>query len=160
MLSLYKTIVRPQLEYANVVWFPYLKRQSISLEKVQRRATRLILNIRHLNYSERLKQLKLPSLKFRRLRCDLIQTYKIFNKVDNIANFFPTNQNANTRNSLFKIFLTHSNTNLKKFSFKNRVAKHWNPSRALLLVFSPSVYIVNWGKKLIRAPMEPIKRQY
>ena len=71
-------MVRPVLEYGNVIWFPYLKRQSAAIEKVQRRATRMLPFLSDLCYEERLKILKLPTLKHRRLRGDMIQTYKIF----------------------------------------------------------------------------------
>ena len=47
LLKLYKAIVRPHLEYGNTVWFPRLKRQSIVIEKVQRRATKPIYEIRN-----------------------------------------------------------------------------------------------------------------
>ena len=47
------------------------------LEKVQQRATRLIPDVKHLDYEDRLKTLKLPSLEYRRQRADLLQIYKI-----------------------------------------------------------------------------------
>jgi len=47
------------------------------LEKVQMRATKLVLAVKHLTYKERLLQLKLPALKYRRLRGDIIEVFKI-----------------------------------------------------------------------------------
>ena len=47
------------------------------LEKVQRRATKLIYDVKHLPYESRLKRLKLPTLKYRRARGDVIETFKI-----------------------------------------------------------------------------------
>ena len=44
-LHLYKAIVRPHLEYGHEIWFPRLKRQSVAIEKVQRRATKLLKGI-------------------------------------------------------------------------------------------------------------------
>jgi hypothetical protein len=41
-LTLFKSIIRPILEYCNCIWSPLLKRQSILIENVQRRATRLL----------------------------------------------------------------------------------------------------------------------
>ena len=52
---LYKAIVRPHLEFAQAVWHPYLQRDIDAIEKVQRRATKLILWFRNLDYEERLK---------------------------------------------------------------------------------------------------------
>ena len=71
-IKLYKALVRPHLEYGNAIWHPHLKRQSTSVEKVQRRATRLLFEVNTLTYGERLIFLKLPSLKFRRTRGDMI----------------------------------------------------------------------------------------
>ena len=89
-LRLYKTLIRPIIEYGNSVWFPNLKRQSVEIEKVQRRATKLVHKINHLQYYDRLKYLQLPSLKARRIRGDLIQTYEIINNIDdtNKEHFF------------------------------------------------------------------------
>ena len=125
---LYKSHVRPHLEYANSIWFPYRKGQSAALEKVQRRATRMIKSIKHLPYSERLHILNLPSLKYRRTRGDLIQTYKIFNGIDNLDTntFFQLATNLRTRNSQDNIFIRHCRTNKRKYSFSNRVAPVWN----------------------------------
>ena len=61
LLLLYKGLVRPILEYGNVIWAPYLKRQSSEIEKIQRRATKLINEIKDEPYERRLKLLKLPS---------------------------------------------------------------------------------------------------
>ena len=128
LIRLYKALVRPHLEYCNVIWSPLLKRQSVSIEKVQRRATKLITNIRDLNYGQRLAALGLPSLKFRRLRGDLIQCYKIINKIDDVDvnNFFHFLPHSLTRNSANKVFIKYSRTNIRKNVFSNRVAPFWN----------------------------------
>ena len=53
------------------------------LEKVQMRATKLVITIKNLTYKDRLKRLKLPTLKYRRIRGDMIEAYKILtNKYD------------------------------------------------------------------------------
>ena len=54
------------------------------MENVQRRATKLIKNIRHKTYTQRLKYLGLPSLQYGRLQADMIETYKILNNIDKV----------------------------------------------------------------------------
>ncbi|XP_071963855.1 uncharacterized protein B0403.1-like [Antedon mediterranea] len=84
-LRLYKAIIRPTLEYCNVVFNSLHCKEEDLLEKVQERATKLIFSIRHLPYSERLKILNLPTLAYRRQRAHLIQIFKILHGVDSIS---------------------------------------------------------------------------
>ena len=81
---LYRSLIRPHLEYANVIWYPKYKYQSISVERVQRRATKLLMETRHKTYTQRLEYLDLSSLWHRRLRGDMIQVFKIINGLDGI----------------------------------------------------------------------------
>ena len=76
-LYLYKSLVRSIVEYNSSVWSPSYMGQIEELEKVQRRATKLVRGCRNLPYVERLKYLKLPTLRFRRCRGDMIETYKL-----------------------------------------------------------------------------------
>ena len=63
-LTLYKAL--PHLEYAQCIWSPYKKELILSIENVQRRATKMIKNIKHLTYEERLRYIDLPTLVYRR----------------------------------------------------------------------------------------------
>ena len=54
MCQLYKTLVRPILEYGNSVWCPRFIKDDMALEKVQIRATRLISEFSGLTYRERM----------------------------------------------------------------------------------------------------------
>ena len=82
---LYKSLVRPTLEYAAPVWTPYMACDSNRLEAVKRRATRAVKTLRKKSYSERLRLIGLPTLSYRRKRADIIQVYKIFNSAENIT---------------------------------------------------------------------------
>ena len=74
---LYKSMVRPHLEYGSVIWSPHLKKDIDVIERVQRRATKMVPELRNLSYEDRLCALELPTLKFRRERADIIETYSI-----------------------------------------------------------------------------------
>ena len=71
-LRIYKTVIRPHLDYGNNIYYPFLKKNIRILENVQRRATKIVPEIRTLPYEERLNFLKLPTLDYRRKRGDLI----------------------------------------------------------------------------------------
>ena len=77
MIPLFKSMIRPILEYANSVWSPYLFQDIKTIENIQRTFTKKIHGMNNKKYSERLKLLNLPSLEFRRLRGDLIEVFKI-----------------------------------------------------------------------------------
>ena len=68
---LYCSLVRPHLEYAVQSWSPYFQRDVDIIEKVQRRATRLVPEISHLSYGDRCKELNIQMLVERRLRGDM-----------------------------------------------------------------------------------------
>ena len=81
LLKLYTSLVRATLEYANAAWTPILRRDQILLENVQRRATKLIPELRDRDYEDRLRALKLPSLYYRRARGDMIEAYKFTHSI-------------------------------------------------------------------------------
>jgi hypothetical protein len=128
-LMLYKSIIRPHLEYGNGVWYPFLKRQSVALEKVQRRATRMMVRSKSMTYGERLRFLKLYSLKGRRIRGDLIQAFKLFHNLVDIYCAILIKEVAagrTTRNSDKKIQVGHTRLFRTRFSFRHRITKYWN----------------------------------
>ena len=75
--KLYKALIRPVLEYGNSVWGPCFKGDQNLLEKLQRRVTKMVPGLTHVPYQNRLKMLDLPTLKYRRMRGDLIMIYKL-----------------------------------------------------------------------------------
>ena len=81
MALIYRSLVRPHLEYAVQCWSPAPRHGNwgtiLDIEKVQRKYTRLINDIGTHSYGDRLESLKLTTLTERRMRGDLIETFKI-----------------------------------------------------------------------------------
>ena len=76
ILPLYKSLVRPGLEYCVQAWSSFPKNDIELLEKVQKRATRIIDGFVDKDYNDRLKELGLTTLETRRKRSDLIDAFK------------------------------------------------------------------------------------
>ena len=76
--DLYKSLVRPLLEYCSTVWCPHYSRDIQLIEGVQRRVSKMVPALRHLDYYERLRRLGIQTLETRRYRADLLLMYKMF----------------------------------------------------------------------------------
>ena len=124
---LFNTLVRPHLEYGNVIWGPFFKEDIKSVEKVQRRATKMISCLKDASYDERLRSLNMPSLLHRRRRGDMIYTYKILTgKIDRDKDEFFKVSNATTRGHQYKIMKQAAKKNPRANYFSNRVINDWN----------------------------------
>ena len=133
---LYKSLVRPHIEYASCIWSPLLKRDQDAIERIQRRATKLVPELRDLPYNMRLQQLNLPTLKYRRRRADLIETYRIMTNQHSIngnchCSLCPDKQlldlssNTRTRGHQYKL-KTQLATGARRQFFSTRVTSDWN----------------------------------
>jgi len=92
------------------------------------KATKLVLTVKHLTYKERLVQLKLPALKYRRLRGNMIEVFKILTgKYDtNVTFSFEKHQDCRTRGHNLKLVNHRCNYDLRKYFFSTRVINTWN----------------------------------
>ena len=128
LLQLYKALVLPHLDYCSVAWCPYYARDIEVLEKVQRRMTRFLPELRDLPYDERLKSLNLLTLFARRIRHDLIFVYKLFHGKINLdtSKFFTAACERRTRGHNYKLQLNFSRLNARKNFFSQRVINSWN----------------------------------
>ena len=132
--------MRHHLEYAATIWNPYKKGYVDDLEKVQRRATKLLQDISHLSYPERLAALNLPIWAYRRNRGDMIETFKILSNIyDSRVTNFPSKSNFSTTSGHnFKLLVQRANFNIRKWFFSIRIVDIWDrlPSN---VVDAPSV---------------------
>lgn len=126
--KLYNAFVRPHLEYCVQFWSPHYRKDITSLEKVQRRATKLIPALRRKSYEDRLRELKLFSLEFRRHRGDMIEVWKIMTGKENIRkeDLFVLDDNSRTRNNGFKLKGKRLNLEITGHFFTHRVINEWN----------------------------------
>lgn len=163
MIPLFKALVRPILEYGNTVWCPFLRKHCDLIEKVQRRFTKRIIGMNDMEYEDRLKALKLPSMEFRRLRGDMIETFKI------LRGFYDTNTTKTlyelndlpTRGHDFKLSKRPFSLTIFEHFFSNRIVNNWNSlphpivlsgtinsfKRALDEHWAEKMYCTNFKKK-------------
>ena len=94
MVTLWKTLIRPKLEYCCQLWSPLTIHDITTIEAIQRTFTSRIYGIQHLNYWERLSHLKLCSLQRRRERYIAIYVWKI---LEGIVRNVGLQENTNLR---------------------------------------------------------------
>ena len=130
MRKIITTLIRPKLEYAATVWSPHLKKHIRKLERIQRAATKLVPELENLPYSERLREMDLPTLEERRERGDLITIYKLLNgleEVDKIDLMIPAGEGReNMRGHAMKLRKPRCMSDIKKYSFPYRAIDTWN----------------------------------
>ena len=130
--KIFKSMIRPHLEYAAPVWSPYLKNEITKLEQVQRRATKQIPDLKDMSYKERLIKLRLPTLAYRRMRGDLIEVYKLLsNKYDTqvfdlLSLHRDMNPNSTTRGHSLKLCKKRFHHKFSQYTFTRRVVDLWN----------------------------------
>jgi len=127
LLRLYKSLVRPHLEYCTAAWSPHYIKDRVLPEKVQQRFTRMVPGLKKLPYEERLSELELWTMEERRVRADLIEVFKMVRELSAIKleTFFQLNSNGRTRGHQWKLKKRHRNTDLRQF-FSERVINIWN----------------------------------
>lgn len=127
-MKLFRCYVRPLLEYAGPVWSAHLVKDASLLESVQRRATRLPFGTPRPSYEERLKMSGLPRFSTRKLRGDLIITYRSLHGLFScdLSPLFALNDDVRLRGHQFKLRRENFKTTTRQCFISNRVFSVWN----------------------------------
>ena len=119
---------------------------------MQCRATKLVQGIEHWKYENRLAYLRLPRFDMRRVRCDLIDTFKIMNSIYDVHRelFFHLDKGGR-RGHEKKLFKKRFRLDVRKYIFSNRVVDRWNQLSEKCIKCST----VNTFEKHISIELEP-----
>ena len=128
LIRLYKTLVRPHLEYCVSAWSPYYVKDRSLLERVQHRFTRMVPGLRNLSYENRLEHLGLWTLEERRNRADLLEVFKMYKGLSTIPfeRLFALSTATNTRGHSAEIAKHHGHLDLRRYFFSEHTVDRWN----------------------------------
>ncbi|MCP4976951.1 MAG: hypothetical protein GY931_12385 [Maribacter sp.] len=155
MIQMFNVFVRSKLEYASPIWNPHHQMLINRIEKVQRRFTKRLPFLSDVTYKNRLLFLKTSSLELRRLHLDLVCLYKLLHGHFDIdtSTFFRFKQTS-TRGNSWALVRNHFKTDVKKFSFAQRIVNIWNylPNDIVNLTtvpaFKKSLHGIDFGRFL------------
>ena len=107
---------------------PYKIKDITAIENMQRRATKLVPSLKNIEYEDRLRKLKLPTLKYRRLRGGMIVTYKLTSEIydSTLPNILHYNTDTRMRGHNKKLSKQRRNKNIRANFFTQRIVTTWN----------------------------------
>ena len=119
LTKLYKSLVRPHLEYCVSAWSPHYVKDRERLERVQHRFTRMVPGLKGLDYGTRLERLNLMTLEERRNRSDLVELFTIFKGLSAIPrnSFFHADNSEKTRGHSRKLAEERFRLDVRKHFF-------------------------------------------
>ena len=123
---IYPTFVRPHLEFASAVWNSLSVKDTRRIEGVQRRATKMVTELRGMDYNLRLKELGLTTLETRRKRGDLIQIFKIVKGLEEVELGVRIGKSRPGLSHMHQIGRDNGKCTLRSDFLPNRTATTWN----------------------------------
>ena len=122
IIPLYKSIVRPHLEYCIQAWRSHLKKDIDKLERVQCRATKLIPELSILSYEDRVQQCKLTTLETRRVCGDQIEVFKVTHRIEGLDSgmFFKYRTDNGTQGHSWVLAKERCKLDIRKYAFFQR----------------------------------------
>ena len=109
------------------IWYPFLEKNQELIENVLCRASKLIPEISNFSYADRLRAIDMPSMKYCRIRGDMIQVYKLLHgKDESLKALFNVDSTSITREHQFKLKKTFIKNKVPKHFFSIQVINDWN----------------------------------
>ena len=163
MKQLYTALIRPILKYGHVITYPRYKKSAILLENVQHRATKMVPELKELEYEDRLRKMDLQSLYYRRDRGDMVECYKMTHESYDMETRLKLDNDTTRRGHSLKFKMTASNKEVRHNFFSIRVVSKWN-SLPEDVVAAPSLNSFknrldkHWDQyKISQMPLPPCK---
>jgi len=131
-VQLYKTYVRPHLEFACQAWSPWTAADKEVLERVQERAVKMVSGLRTHTYEDRLKELEMTTLEERRHQADMAMVYKILSGKEKVdpGEWFTMAAEGGRRTRVaadpLNVTIRHGRLDIRKNFFTVRVTETWN----------------------------------
>ena len=132
-INLYKSYVRPHLEYCIQAWCPWTQKDKEILENVQKRVIRMTSGLSSSTYEEKLKEVGLTTLEERRERGDMIEVWKILHNKEDVdpATWFKlasehSEQETRMSSDPWNVKIPTSKTEARKHFFSVRTPAKWN----------------------------------
>lgn len=126
-IGLFACYVRPIMEYCGSVWSAELIRDRKLLEGLQRKATRMWFNCARPDYEERLRLACLTSFEKRKLRGDLIITFRILKfNFGGLDEMFAVNEDIRLRGHSLKLRRENFKSRCRQHFLSNRIFSVWN----------------------------------